>query len=373
MTKEVVTLVTGGTIDTRKTPSGTRELANLAPQGGEDFPYGYDKTGNPIRIDSSDLYGPYHWPKLAKRAIEYLNDNNVGGIVITYGTDTMTRTAQFLQLALRDLTKPVIITGAQRGQDEPLSDGEGNKLAAMLAAKKIESGLVGLVFNDLGGGRFGGLYISLDDQREPCVNFRVMNPENSSKENHEAVTPFKTRRPDYGEVTADGHFELYDENLPNVGVNSKSDTWFDDKWNWNVDTIRVDPTMTSAKLKKRLQDLDGVVLEGLGAGHFRADENSLGNIDSLLDPVRDFNGPIIMTSEADGTVSPSLYGIAKVMYSNCPNLIPGGDLRPENAELRLMYLLGHGLVTSDIKKKIGGRYKGHTILTLPFEEIHKRI
>jgi len=58
--------------------------------------------------------------------------------VITHGTDAMAYTASALSYVLRDLPRPVILTGAQRPLVDPHSDGRGNLVGAVeLAACPI--------------------------------------------------------------------------------------------------------------------------------------------------------------------------------------------------------------------------------------------
>ena len=62
-------------------------------------------------LDSSDVT-PAHWMTLAAEIAEDLG--HYDGVVVTHGTDAMAYTASALSLVLRDLPRPVILTGAQR-------------------------------------------------------------------------------------------------------------------------------------------------------------------------------------------------------------------------------------------------------------------
>src|ERR1700752_4931998 len=63
--------------------------------------------------------------KVAKRINELLPTNDVDGIVVTHGTDTMEETAYFLNLTVKS-DKPVIMVGAMRPSTAVSADGPLN-------------------------------------------------------------------------------------------------------------------------------------------------------------------------------------------------------------------------------------------------------
>jgi L-asparaginase len=96
-------------------------------------------------IDSSDVNCAL-WMSLAKEIADDLA--GFDGVVITHGTDAMAYTASALSFVLKDLPRPVILTGAQRPISDPHSDGRGNLVGAVeLASRAIPE--VGIYFDGM--------------------------------------------------------------------------------------------------------------------------------------------------------------------------------------------------------------------------------
>lgn len=85
-----------------------------------------------------------------KEAIETeLEQEEVDGVVVTHGTDTLEETAYFLDLTIND-SRPVIITGSQRGPNVMGTDAFVNIKQSVLAAaseKTRDTGVI-VVFNE---------------------------------------------------------------------------------------------------------------------------------------------------------------------------------------------------------------------------------
>jgi L-asparaginase len=134
----IVILATGGTI------------AGAGEAGGHGYTSGQFKVDDLVKavpgidklaslkgeqvanIGSQDMNDQV-WLKLATRANELLKRDDVDGIVITHGTDTMEETAYFLDLVLKS-EKPVVLVGSMRPATAISADGPGNLWDAVATA-----------------------------------------------------------------------------------------------------------------------------------------------------------------------------------------------------------------------------------------------
>jgi L-asparaginase len=94
--------------------------------------------------------------KMAKRINELLASNDVDGIVITHGTDTLEETAYFLNLVVKS-NKPVVVVGAMRPASAISADGPFNLYNAVQLAGTSEAkgkGVMVLLNDRIGDARY---------------------------------------------------------------------------------------------------------------------------------------------------------------------------------------------------------------------------
>jgi L-asparaginase len=94
--------------------------------------------------------------KLAKRVNTLLASNDVDGIVITHGTDTLEETAYFLNLVVKS-DKPVVVVGAMRPASALSADGPFNLYNAVQLAGTSEAkgkGVMVLLNDQIGAARY---------------------------------------------------------------------------------------------------------------------------------------------------------------------------------------------------------------------------
>lgn len=88
-------------------------------------------------VDSSDIR-PGHWQVIGDIIEKHYPDQD--GFVVLHGTDTMAYTASALSFMLRNLSKPVVFTGAQLPISESRSDARENLITALEIASEYQDG-----------------------------------------------------------------------------------------------------------------------------------------------------------------------------------------------------------------------------------------
>ncbi len=143
-----VVLGTGGTIAGTAARAGDNVGYRAAQLGAEALVAAVPGlAGVPIEVeqvaqlDSKDM-GHAVWRALALAVEKHLARAEVGGVVITHGTDTLEETAYFLQRVLAP-AKPVVLVAAMRPATALQADGPQNLLDAVTVAR--EPGARGVV------------------------------------------------------------------------------------------------------------------------------------------------------------------------------------------------------------------------------------
>jgi L-asparaginase len=130
----VVVLATGGTISSRRTDGAVVAADDASTVlAGIDF-------GEGVTVEEHDVLrvGSYRMSLadmrlVAEAVARQLDRDDVDGVVITHGTDTLEETAILLDLVHAD-ARPVMLTGAQRAADIADTDGPRNLRDAVAVA-----------------------------------------------------------------------------------------------------------------------------------------------------------------------------------------------------------------------------------------------
>jgi L-asparaginase len=140
--KHVYVLFTGGTISMRIDPGTGAAVPALSGEEIVARVAGLRKEARLTLEDYARIPGPHVTPEwmwqLGRHVQSLLRADDVDGIVLTHGTDTLEETAFLLDLTL-DSPKPVVFCGAMRTISEPGWDGPANLMAAVRTAAHPDS------------------------------------------------------------------------------------------------------------------------------------------------------------------------------------------------------------------------------------------
>lgn len=137
MSKKIIVVATGGTIAMKYDP----QCQGLVPAcSGEDLALAVPGIEKIAQLDflqfsniSSATMTPQNMWDLHQKVEELLSHDDIDGVVITHGTDTVEETGYFLNL-LHTNPKPIVLTAAMRGAGDISADGPINIFNSVKAA-----------------------------------------------------------------------------------------------------------------------------------------------------------------------------------------------------------------------------------------------
>lgn len=139
-------VLTGGTIGAERhglvlsvgsQPSGAETALLTSAWPAADAPR--VAVAEPLRKLSENLT-PRDWPAIAAAVRGLVEVDDVDGVLVLHGTDTMAYTAAALSFLLCDVERPIVLTGSKLPSSEPASDAPDNVRAALVALLAMGSG-----------------------------------------------------------------------------------------------------------------------------------------------------------------------------------------------------------------------------------------
>ncbi|MEM4396867.1 MAG: Glu-tRNA(Gln) amidotransferase subunit GatD [Candidatus Woesearchaeota archaeon] len=330
--KKIVIISTGGTISSKVDYStggvsakyDAKNFLNLFPELKN-----YNIEPVPLMNKMSEDFLPEDWIRIAEEVYKYLLDENVEGVILTQGTDTMQYTAAVLSFFIRNPNKPIIITGAQRSIDRPSTDAKMNLICSVIAAKSniAEIGVV--------------MHGSSDD--EFCYwhfGTRVRKMHTSRRDAFRSINSLPIAK-----IYADGRIEEISKNL-HYRSNQKPilDAVFEEKVGMIFVHPNMDPEIIDFFINKKYK---GLVIQATALGHVPT--TSKKEIFSKIKKAIE-NGIVVVIS------TQTLYGsVHEFVYSNLRKLSSIGciyvkDMLSEVAYVKLGWVLAKSKEISEIKK-----------------------
>ena len=327
-------IITGGTIASRLDPkTGAVDSLTKPEEFFKFYPELFEKV-NVSRLEipfmkSSEDMDYKDWQKIAKSAVELLNDSNIQGVIITHGTDFLHYTSSALSFMLKDLNKPVVLTYSQRSIDRASSDANLNLKAAALAA-----------ISDIAEVMLVGHANSSDEFCLAMPGNKVRKLHSSKRDAFKVVNskPYAKIFPNENKIEIISSFRKRNKNKV------KLDSSFEEK----VALLKVYPGQDPSILDYyKKQGYKGIVLEMSGLGHVPSSGKNF-----WLKKLKEVTGKgmiIVGTSQTIfGRVDP-------YVYSNARETLEAGviyleDMLSETAFVKLGYVLAKAKNRGEVKK-----------------------
>ncbi|MEM2510322.1 MAG: Glu-tRNA(Gln) amidotransferase subunit GatD [Candidatus Methanomethylicia archaeon] len=277
-----------------------------------------------LNIFSEDMTSKY-WKTIAERIFYDLSEG-IDGVIIAHGTDTMGYTAAALSFAIQNLPVPVVLVGSQRSSDRPSTDASLNLLGAIIfAAQSSVSGV------------FVAMHKSTsDDVIAIHKGTRVRKCHTSRRDAFKSINENIIAEVKGFSITMLSYNELPRRDK-NRSPFLKAD--FDDK----VALIKTYPDFPYEIIDYIVdKGYHGLVIEGTGLGH--TPTYAFKSISRACEVM-----PVVMVSQCLwGRINMNVYRTGRELLAM--GVIPGEDMIPETAYVKLKWVLGQTQDIRDVKK-----------------------
>ena len=276
-------------------------------------------------IDSSNV-NPSHWADIGN--IIHDNYSKYDGFVILHGTDTMAYTASALSYMLGDLSKPVILTGAQLPIAAPRTDARENLISALEIASAKENGQPIVP--------------------EVCIYFDsvLLRGNRSRKVESTHFDAFESEN--YPILAEAGIMIEYNKKVISK-VPVTNELSFSDKFDQSVALLKLFPGISQSMVSLVLgnPEIKGVVLETFGSGNAPTTPWFTNILKNAIE-----KGVIILNvSQCNGgKVLQGRYATSKHLYEI--GVLSGSDITSEAAITKMMFLLAGDYSVDELKYKI---------------------
>ena len=270
----------------------------------------------------SENLTPRQWEELAAEAAKELN-GGADAVIIPHGTDTLHFTSAALAFMLRNLTGPVVLVGSQRSSDRPSSDAAFNLVCAARLAAEDAGEVVVCMHHETGD--------------MSCAVMRGTKVRKMHSSRRDAFKPVNDRR--LGAVHADGRVTWEAPVTPRGKGPATAETGLDP----DVVLVQFHPGMPAKRFEALTHEAHGVVIAGTGLGHVS---------DELVAPIRHLvraGTLVVMTTQClNGRVGLRVYDKGRDLLA--AGVIPGEDMLPEVALVKLMWVLGRTKEPDEVRE-----------------------
>ncbi len=311
LSKKVVVIFTGGTIAMKVDPVLHAAIPALNADEIMSSISNIKVFANLEVINFSNLPSPHITPSMMMDIASVVKQNiareDVTGVVVTHGTDTLEETAYLLDLLIHN-EKPIVVVGAMRNHSELGYDGASNLSAAICTAISDKAKNKGVLV---------------------VMNNEVNAASQVTKTNTLSLDTFKS--PEFGPLGIVDNDEVifYRDIIKRQLIDTEK---IEDK----VALIKTAPGMESDILDFYINSYyKGIVIEALGRGN--VPPKMMPGIEKAIQN----NVPVVMVSRCNTGRVLDTYGYeGGGMQLRNAGVIFGGNLPGQKARIRLMLVLG---------------------------------
>lgn len=240
---KVAVIFNGGTITMKVDPRISAAVPTLTGEEIMSMVTGIEEFAEIESLTFSNLPGPHMNPEtmleLSKFIQKLVDREDITGVVVTHGTDTLEETAFLLDLTINS-PKPIVVTGSMRNSSELGYDGPANLAAAICTVVSNEA-------------RNRGVLVCLNDELN-CAS-------EVTKANSMSLDTFKS--PNFGPIgIVDSNVVIfYRDSLTKQHIET-------DTIEVKVDLIKCAAGMDSAYIDFALtKGVKGLIIEAMGRGN----------------------------------------------------------------------------------------------------------
>ena len=295
------------------------------------------KAEKVIGVMSEDMASE-EWQLMARRISKELNDDEVAGVVVTQGTDTLHFSTAAMSFFIRNLNKPVVFTAAQRSIDRGSSDAFSNLLCAVNAAAKFDGAAVVTCMHG-----------TSDDNY--CILNRGTKVRKMHTSRRDAFRPINELP--LAKVYENGKIEILNNNY---NKRNSQKVVVDDKFEEKTALVYVYPGMNPDVLDYyRKEKYKGIVIAATGLGHVST-LNPRHSLTKKLKELVDNGIPVVISTQTIyGRVHPYVYANLRKLSIEL-NCIFAEDMLPETAYIKLGWVLPQTKNIEEVKEMMLTNY-----------------
>ena len=271
------------------------------------------------------------WVGLAQAIVAEI-EAGADGVIVPHGTDTMGFTSAALSFMLEGLDRPVVLVGAQRSSDRPSSDAYTNLVAAARFCATADAAGVFVLMHEGPS----------DTSALVHLGTRVRKMHSSRRDAFHSVN---------GTPVAKVSFEGCVEFLSDHPVRGTGKLVLRDRMEPKVAMLQFYPGMDPESSYAFIRAHRGVVLAGSGLGHVSA------KMVGMLAKAASNGVTVAMTTQClYGQVNLNVYATGRDLIN--AGVIPCGDMLPETALVKLMWVLAQTADASEVRRLMTSDLRG---------------